>query len=123
MYSYTSEIGPGPGFLPLWLSGILFVLSIVYLCVVLKGQDSVEPMPDKQGRKNILFILLDMVMFAVMLPSLGFTLSGTVFLYLLLVKSYKWYVALLTAFGSCLFLFLLFSVLLKVNLPMNMFGF
>lgn len=122
-YPYTSEIGPGAGFLPLWLSAVLFVLSLVYLYVVFTGKDSVEPMPDAQGRKNIFFIVLCMILFVVLLPFLGFITSGTLFLYVLLIKNYKWPVALFTAFISSLLLFLIFSVLLRVSLPVNLFGF
>jgi putative tricarboxylic transport membrane protein len=123
MYPYTSDIGPGPGFLPFWLSIALFVLSISYMYVVFKGEDSVEPMPDKQGRKNIVFILSCMIVFVVMLPLLGFIVSGTVFLYVLFIKAYRWHIALFTALGTSVFLFLLFSKFLQVNLPVNMFGF
>ena len=124
MYPYRGEdIGPGPGFLPLWLSGILFILSLAYLYVAFKGEDSVEPMPDRQGRKNIVFILLCMVAFLVMLPLAGFVVASTVFLFVLFIKSYKWYIALATALGSSVFLFVLFNNFLQVNLPVNMFGF
>jgi putative tricarboxylic transport membrane protein len=123
MYPYTSELGPGPGFLPLWLSGILFILSLSYLYVAFKGEDFVEPMPDKQGLKNIIFILLCMIIFVVMLPLAGFVISGTVFLYVLFAQNYKWHIALFTALGSSVFLFVLFSKFLQVNLPVNIWGF
>ena len=123
IYPYTSELGPGPGFLPRWLSAILFVLSVAYLCVAFKGEDSAEPMPDRQEWKNILFILLCMILFVALLPLLGFIVTGTAFLYALLIGSYRWQIALPTAVGTSVFLFVLFSVLLKVNLPVNAFGF
>ena len=123
MYPYKGDdIGPGSGFLPLWLSLILFILSAAYLYVAFKGEDSVEPMPDKQGRKNILFILLCMIAFPVMLPWLGFIVSSTIFLHVLFIKNYKWHVALATSLGTSVFLFVLFNNFLQVNLPVSIFG-
>jgi Tripartite tricarboxylate transporter TctB family. len=123
MYPYTSELGPGAGFLPLWLSGVLFILSLAYLRVAFKGEDSTEPMPDRKGWKNIFFILFCMAAFVALLPLLGFVVTGSIFLFVLLIGSYRWYVALPTAVGTSVFLFVLFSILLKVSLPVNTFGF
>ncbi len=124
MYPYRGEdIGPGPGFLPFWLSLILFVLSLSYLYVAVKGEDSVEAMPDRQGKKNIIGILLYMIAFLAVLPWVGFNVASSVFLFVLFIKSYKWHISLLTAVGTSIILFVLFNNFLQVNLPVNMFGF
>ncbi|MED3661849.1 tripartite tricarboxylate transporter TctB family protein [Ureibacillus terrenus] len=39
-YGYYSEIGPGPGFFPVWISGILIVLAILYIIENLRGKMS-----------------------------------------------------------------------------------
>lgn len=122
-YPFESDIGPGPGLLPFWLSLILMVLSIAYMVVAVKGEDSIEAMPTGKPLKEILFILICMVLYIFMLKYLGTVLAGTIFLFLLYRKSYKWYIALLISLGASVALFLLFAKLLNVNLPVNMFGF
>ncbi len=124
MYPYSGEdIGPGAGFLPFWLSLILFVLSLAYLYVAVKGEDSVEPMPDRQGKKNIIFILISMVAFLIALPWAGFNVSSSVFLFVLFIPNYKWYTSLLISVCTSAFLFVIFNNFLQVNLPVNALGF
>lgn len=137
-YPYSSEFGPGPGFFPVWLSGILFVLSTVYLFTSFKGQKP-EPDPEQAPRsnvtdgseekeankdawKNIAFILVCMIAFVILLPNLGFTVSAALFLFVLLIRSYKWYVSAATAAGVSVFLFWLFAKVLEINLPVNALG-
>ena len=35
---YYNPRGPGPGFLPRWLAGLLFVVSVFYIIDALKGE-------------------------------------------------------------------------------------
>ncbi|MDU4961779.1 MAG: tripartite tricarboxylate transporter TctB family protein [Sporomusaceae bacterium] len=116
-YPYKGDLGPGPGFFPLWLSGILIILSLVYIYEAWRGQDSAETMPGSQGRKNILFILITMILYLILLPLAGFIPASILFLFPLLYKSYRWQVSLAIAVGMSLLLYVLFSVLLEIQLP------
>ncbi|MEG1774221.1 MAG: tripartite tricarboxylate transporter TctB family protein [Oscillospiraceae bacterium] len=121
-YPMKSDMGPGPGMLPFWLSVLLVILAGAYMVVAFRGQDLIDELPDSQGKKNILMILLSMALYVVMLKFLGAVTAGVVFLFLHFRKSYKWPVALLIALVASAALFALFALLLDVNLPVNMFG-
>jgi len=122
-YPYESELGPGSGMLPLWLSGILIVLSLAYLAAVFKGKDSSEKWPERKSQLEMLFILGCMSLFVLLLPVIGFNLSCILFLFAFLRRNYSWYKSLgISAFTSIL-LFLLFTKGFGTPLPVNMFGF
>lgn len=122
-YSFGSELGPGAALMPFCLSAILLVLSGSYMVVAAKGKDIIEDMPDAEGKKNIFFIVCSMILYLVLLKPLGSVLSGGIFLFLLLRKSYKWHISALIAIVASASLFLLFAKVLDVNMPVNMFGF
>jgi len=122
-FPYTSEIGPGPGLFPLWLSGMLILLGLLYLRNVLKGNDTSEKMPDRKGLRKVLFTIGSMIVYVALLPHLGFTTASTAFLFVLLLKSYRWYVNLAISIGTSAFLYALFALFLGVQLPLNLLGF
>ena len=122
-YPYESELGPGPGMLPLWLSGILIVLSLAYLASVFKGKDSAEKWPKKKSQLEMAFILGSMALFVVLLPIIGFNLSCILFLFVFLRRNYRWYTSLGISAAASLSLFLLFTEGFATPLPVNMFGF
>jgi putative tricarboxylic transport membrane protein len=120
-YSITGE--PGPGFFPVWLSGILLVLSLLYIYQSIKSKDSDgEPMPKGKPLKNIVCILSYMILYLMLVSFLGFILASTMFLFVLLCRDYKWYFNLGISAGASIFLFLLFNSVLHVSLPVNGFG-
>lgn len=117
-YSYKSAIGPGPGFFPVWLSGILMILSLFYFVESVKGKNaSEEKWPSGQAFKNVLHILGSLIIFWALLSYLGYILTSAIFLYVLLHKHYKWYVGLSVSIGASIILFLLFKAGLGVRLP------
>ena len=122
-YPFEGIIGPGPAVMPFCLSLILLVLSVPYLITALRGKDSVGTMPDVKGLFSILQILVFMALYVVLLKPLGTVLAGIVFLFLLYRKSYRWYVALGISAVVSIALFVVFRILLEVNLPINAFGF
>ncbi len=120
---YSSEIGPGPGFFSIWLSGLLILLGSLYVYQSWKGNDSAHDMPDRKGFLNILFILICLVLYVILLPLLGFNICSASFLFALLFKSYGWLLNLAISIGSAVFLYVLFSMFLGVQLPVNALGF
>jgi len=122
-YPYESELGPGSGMMPLWLSGLLIVLALAYLAAVFKGKDSAEKWPERKSQLEMLFILGCMSLFVLLLPVIGFNLSCILFLFAFLRRNYSWTKSLgISAFTSIL-LFLLFTKGFGTPLPVNMFGF
>ena len=122
-YSFVGIIGPGPGVMPFALSLILLILAVSSMITAFRGKDSVGSMPDRKGLLSILMILVYMAIYVVLLKPLGSVLAGIVFLFLLYRTSYRWYVALGISAIVSIFLFVVFRVLLEVNLPINAFGF
>lgn len=120
---YSSELGPGPGFWPLWLSGLLLILSLCYIYSVWKGKDSAEEAPDRKAQKEMVIILGSMSLYVVLLPILGFNLSSMLFLFVLLRKGYNWYVSLGISAVASVLLFLLFTEGFATPLPVNIWGF
>lgn len=127
-FPYSGDLGPGPGFFPTWLSGILFILSVFYIFESLKdakedvGEDD-KSTSSKDGLKNVVFILASMIGVLILLPLLGFVISGTLFLFILLFKEYKWYSNLSISLGVSVILFLIFGSALNIPLPLNIMGF
>lgn len=122
-YPYESELGPGSGMMPLWLSGLLIVLATAYIVSVLKGVDSSEKWPERKSQLEMLFILGSMSLFVLLLPVIGFNLSCILFLFVFLRRSYSWNKSLAISAGASVFLFLLFTKGFATPLPVNMFGF
>lgn len=122
-FPYTGPVGPGPGFLPLWISGIMFVLSVFYILESIKDKDGPkEPMPRGAALRSVLFILACLVAYLILLPILGFILASVLFLFTLFVRHYKWYISIGAALLVTFFLFWLFGSVLNVSFPQGIFG-
>lgn len=119
-YSYFGMLGPGPGFFPTWLSGILMALSIWYMFESKKGKnESSESWPTGQSLKQILFIIISLVLFIVLFLLFGFLIAGFIFLALLFYKEYKWYTTVMMSAGITGFFYWLFNSVLQVHLPLG----
>ncbi len=85
---YYTDIGPGAGFFPFWLGGVLALLSLVWLAQVsLRPVAAMEAdfIPDQGGKLRLLAILAALVLFNWLLTLLGFRLTMFGFLLFLLV--------------------------------------
>ncbi|HWR38529.1 MAG TPA: tripartite tricarboxylate transporter TctB family protein [Patescibacteria group bacterium] len=120
---YASEIGPGPGFWPMWLSGLLIPLSLAYLYSAAKGTDAAEKAPDKKAGMDMIFILGSMSLYVILLPFLGFNLSSIFFLFAFLRKGYSWHKSLGISVAVAVSLFFLFTEGFTTPLPVNTWGF
>lgn len=119
-YNYTAAIGPGPGFFPTWLSGILMVLSIWYIYESVKGKNaSGESWPTGHSLKHILFIIISLVLFVILFSLFGFLVASFIFLAILFYKEYRWYTTLLMSGGITVLIYWLFNTVLKVYLPLG----
>lgn len=117
-YSYSGVLGPGPGFFPRWLSGILSVLSIWYIFESVKGKNvSNESWPTGRSLKRILFIIMSLFLFLTFFILGGFLLAGVIFMFVLFYKEYRWYTTLSMSVGITLFIYFMFNTVLKVHLP------
>jgi putative tricarboxylic transport membrane protein len=121
---YYTKFGPGPGLFPLWLSGILIILSIIYIWHSLKKE--IIPLsniiPKGRERGNILAVLGSILLFMLIVNFTGFIVASTLLLFILLVREYKWHLALGISTGVSILLFLIFKTFFAIPLPVNIFG-
>ena len=124
----SATFGPGAGFLPFWLGALLAILSII-LVIGASRQPAVpvEKSVFPKGRVLLTLgaVIAGLTVYILTLEILGF-LVGTALLTAFLlgfVEREKWSTTLLVAVLNSAGLYLVFQVLLGVNLPANRFGF
>ncbi len=119
---YYTNLGPGPGFFPLWLAVILGGLSVAWLVHESlqkeKGTDQVL-LPPRAGIVRIFSILGALAAMAGFMNLLGFQISMflfMVFLLLVLGRQSPW-VTVIAALGCSVGVYHLFGGYLDVALP------
>ena len=124
LLDYYNPYGPGPGFLPLWLSGLLFIVALLYILDSIKAEvvKLVDLLPHDDARVDIALMLIGLCLFALLVESIGFVLAGTQLIFLMTLRKFKWYYALPTAASIAVVLLVVFQKLLGVSLPVNDFG-
>jgi putative tricarboxylic transport membrane protein len=124
---YYTPLGPGPGFFPLWLCGLLGLLALVVIAQAVFARP--EALPDdffasKAGYRRIATVLVGLLAVALLMPTLGFRLT-----------MFAFYIALLTLLGrrhpletlalslvGSFGVFYLFTEFLSQPLPVGKFG-
>lgn len=122
---YYGPYGAGPGLLPRWLSGVLGVLSIVFIYQSL-FKDKIhfkDVLPKGKALVRISSIIGSIFLFIVVAPYIGFNLASIIVLMILLLPEFKWYSALGISATVTVILFFGFNTLLKIPLPVNILGF
>jgi putative tricarboxylic transport membrane protein len=123
---FYSEYGPAPGFFPRWLSGLLIILSLLYIWESIKKHEffTSEMFPkDKKALYGIVSTIGGLLLFAIAVPLLGFVVPCSVFIFVMLIRDYKWYKAMTASVLASLLLMYVFQSLLGVSLPVNSLGF
>jgi len=119
---------PGPGFLPL-LTGLgLIVLSLFVLIPALahRGQQSSEPLfPEPGSLRKLISASVALFGYGFALDYLGYTLTTFVFMFFVsrLIEPKRWPATALLALATAVLSYLLFVVLLDVQLPAGPLGF
>lgn len=121
---YSTKLGPGPGFFPLWLSGILIVLTLFYIVDAFRHDEIKvsEILPGGKAGKSIISTVSGLIVFPIVVPYLGFVISGTILQFIMFIRDFKWYVSLGISVAVSIILFFVFQTLLGVTLPVNDFG-
>ncbi len=120
LYPYSSEGGPGSGFLPFWLGLLMAALALMLLLRRAPGSDA--EFPGGEGRTRLLFVLGLTVAFVALLKVLGMIIGTAIYLALIIriVGRHPWWVAIAVALGAAGFNYLLFARWLRVPLPEGM---
>ncbi len=121
---YSTKLGPGPGFFPIWLSGILIVLTLCYIVDSFKHDEVkiTEILPGGKASQSIISTVGGLVIFPIVVPYLGFVVSATILQFIMFVRDFKWYTALAISVVVSVILFFVFQSLLGVTIPVNDFG-
>jgi putative tricarboxylic transport membrane protein len=124
----SGTFGPGAGFLPFWLGVAMAVLSIILLVNAtrepVRSPDG-SPFPRGQAIVAILETVGALAAFILLLETLGFLLSIALLTAFLLrvVERVSWPTTMMVAVANSAGLYVVFQMLLGVNLPKNILGF
>lgn len=121
---YSNQLGPGPGFFPRWLSGCLIILACLYIGHSAKNKlvSASDIWPKGKARGSILTMLAGLVAFTLIVNTTGFVIAGSILLFTMFSRDYRWYRALIASLAISVLLFIVFQSLLGVSLPVNEFG-
>ena len=122
---WSNRYAPGPGFIPRWVSGIMIILSIIALIESLKKDgitlDKVLP-KNRTSRMNLYVCWVGLVLFLAFVKKLGFTISSIILLSALFSRGTKWSQAIILGSIVSVFAFVIFKIVLQVQIPVNQFG-
>ncbi len=120
---YMSEYGPGPGFLPRWLSLALVGCSVAVLVDLWRKRKKDEPFFKPRTREGVKVLGLIIANF-LFLPLLGFSIvlalfTGTT---MRVMGRHSWILCGLIAFGVAIGIHLIFIQWLMIPLPEGVVG-
>ena len=121
---WTQVEGPGPGFMPFWLGGVMAVLALGLLITSLKEPNAGEAwLPTGEGLKRLLVVIAASIAYVVGLKVIGMTVGTALFLLILVryLDRRPWWVCAVIGAGAALGNWLVFVYWLKVPFPEGMF--
>jgi hypothetical protein len=122
-YPYSSEGGPGSGFLPFWLGVAMAALSLLMLVRRPRPADAaVDWAPRGEARTRVLVVAAATVAFVALLEVLGMIVGTALYLALLIrfLGRHRWWVAIVVALAAAGFNWLVFARWLRVPFPEGM---
>ena len=133
VWTLTSyEIGrltqPGTGYLPLWLGILLILLSLILLVDQVKkspgARQAVPPRARSGGWKKAVYTILVLIVAAFFFERVGYLLTFFCLIVLLMkgVEPQSWKRILLTALLTSVGVYVVFILLLEVQLPRGLVG-
>jgi ABC-type Fe3+-siderophore transport system permease subunit len=119
---------PGPGFLPFFSGLALIFVSLFVLIPALSQKEkekSSDFFPERDSLRKFLFALVGLFAFGVALEYGGYLLTAFLFMFFIarLMEPKGWRTTALLAFLTAVLSYMLFVVLLEVQLPRGLLGF
>ncbi len=117
LYPYSSEGGPGSGFLPFWLGLVMAGLALMLL--LRRARVSETGFPRGEGRTRLLRVLGLTVAFVALLKPLGMVLATALYLAAVvrLLGRHRGWVAIAVGVVAAAFNYLVFAHWLRVPFP------
>ncbi len=124
----SATFGPGTGFLPFWCGALLAFLSLLLVLTASRqsaAAGSKSLFPSGWGLVRLGGVMAALTGYILSLETLGFLLGTALLSGFLLgvVEREKWSTTVLVAILNAAGLYVVFQLLLGVNLPANRFGF
>jgi len=122
-YPYWSDTGPGSGFLPAWLGGVMAALALLMLLRRPRATEG-EWLPRGEGARRVIVLIAASILYVALLTPLGMIVASA--LYLAFVMRYferhAWWLTALVVFLACAGNWLVFVHWLKVPFPVSPLG-
>ena len=120
-YPYEFRGGLGSGFFPVWISVLLFVLSLINALKILRSlkKEDKRFFVSKTHRDRVALFLLSLLVYVVAITYLGI-LSATLLYALFVYKifdGFTWKSTLPPAIGLVVFIYVTFHLVLGLRLP------
>ena len=125
-YPYWSDTGPGSGFLPVWLGGVMAALAVLLLVRRPRQSDAlIEWLPRGDGLKRLSVVLAATVLYVASLHVLGMIIASALYLAFIMryLEHHAWWLTATVAGCTALGNWLLFVHWLKVPFPASPLGF
>ena len=125
-FPFGSFANPGPGFLPLSVGILMFLLSLIlFVQSFLKEKGEGRTLWSKGSTARVLLILASLIVYGVLLESLGFILMTFLLMgfLLLAIGSQRIILAFFISLFSSIGCYAVFQLWLEVQLPKGIFGF
>jgi putative tricarboxylic transport membrane protein len=121
LYPYSSEGGPGSGFLPFWLG--LAMAALALMLFLRRAPPAGEWFPTGEGRIRLVVVLGLTIAFVALLKPLGMVLATTLYLIAIVrfFGGHAWWVAVTVGIGAAGFNYLVFAHWLRVPFPQGIF--
>ena len=119
---------PGPGFLPFFSGLALIFVSLFVLIPTLTQREKKKNsdfFPERDSFRKLLFALVALFAFGIALEYVGYLLSTFLFMFFIarLMEPKGWRTTALLALLTAVLSYVLFVVLLEVQLPKGLLGF
>ncbi len=125
-HPYTTPMGPGSGFLPLWLGIAMAVLATALLVGATRRPDPGEAwLPAGRALRRILAVLVGTTAFVALMPVFGMTFGSGLLLVALLrcLEGHGWGTTITVAVAAPAVNWLVFTHWLHVPFPTGLLGF
>jgi putative tricarboxylic transport membrane protein len=119
---------PGPGFLPFFSGIVLIFISLFVLIPALRARETAEKkafFPERDSFRKVLFALAALVAFGIAMEYAGFLITTFFFMIFVtrIMEPKGWRLIIVLAFLTAVLSYLLFVILLEVQLPKGLLGF
>jgi hypothetical protein len=124
-YGYSSETGPGPGFLPVWLAVAMAVLALLlFLGATRSREPGAAWLPAGRGPLRLVAVVVVTVLFVALMDVIGMILGTALFLIVILrfLEGYPWGQTLAVAAGVAALTYFVFTYWLQVPFPVSPLG-